>query len=109
MILALKYIQSILFIEMSLVLKSAANSTSRLVTDVTSEMLRKVSVADKIVTNMTLSLTLQIVIKNSYKPCFDQRLDVHQSSFSPNIVFTFKTFRFTTHGTSGDSERIHAS
>ena len=53
MILALKYIQSILFIEMSLVFKSAANSTvgdnvatSRLVTDVTSAMLRKVSVGD---------------------------------------------------------------
>ena len=36
--------------------------------------------------------------------CFEKAISVVQSSWSPNLVFDFRSFRFTTDGTSGDSE-----
>ena len=38
------------------------------------------------------------------EPCFEKGISVVQSSWSPNLVFDFRSFRFTTAGTSGDSE-----
>ena len=38
------------------------------------------------------------------EPCFEKGISVVQSSWSPNLVFDFRSFRFTTDGTSGDSE-----
>lgn len=38
------------------------------------------------------------------EPCFEEAIKVVQSSWSPNLVFDFRSFRFTTDGTSGDSE-----
>ena len=40
------------------------------------------------------------------EPCFDTRVNVIQTSFSPDVQFDFRSFRFTIDGTLGDSERI---
>ena len=38
------------------------------------------------------------------EPCFQQGISVSQTSWSPNLEFSFRSFRFTTDGTDGDSE-----
>ena len=38
------------------------------------------------------------------EPCFQQGISVTQSSWIPNLEFSFRSFRFTTEGTDGDSE-----